>query len=614
MTDITIDPIVAAIEAGAPTEAERLCRDYLQRSPGSIDVLALLGTSQQQQGKLHAAAETFALLTRLQPGEPTHWGNYATVLYMAGDLEGAEHAAETAATLAPDDVGRLDQLGRYQLQSGKPLIARDTLLRAFRKAPELPAVRIDLARACSACRDYRAEDLIRPWREWLPLDDALQLDLANVFAPLGEVEEAREVLEDLLRRAPANESAQLQLASMYERANRLEDAESLLNRISAGRETGRELQREIVWQRAQLAARKRDHATARHLLQQAGARDDKDYVYWFVLASVCDKLGDTNAAMAALETAHAVQLEELRTIAPYVLERETDILPAAKWRIGTDDYSAWPQLKAPDVSQSPVFVVGFPRSGTTLLEQMLDSHPQLQSMDERPFFNILSNQLEDVGIEIPRDLGKLTQRDCDELRKGYVIMACSKVPRRWNSRLVDKNPLNMLWLPMIHRLFPQAKFVLAVRHPCDVILSCYMQNFRSIPLASASLSLERLARAYVTAMESWLHHVDVFKPDVFISRYEDLVADTPEQTRRIAAFLGVDEADAMLHFAERAREKGYIRTPSYTQVIEPINTKGLGRWHRYREYFQPVIPVLQPMLDHWNYSVAPIAATAMSES
>jgi hypothetical protein len=161
----------------------------------------------------------------------------------------------------------------------------------------------------------------------------------------------------------------------------------------------------------------------------------------------------------------------------------------------------------------------------------------------------------------------------------------------------------MLWLPMIHRLYPVAKFILAVRHPCDVILSCYMQNFRAAPLAVASESLERLAQAYVAAMECWLFHVDVMKPDVFVSRYEDLVADPPGQTRRIAEFLQLEDAASMLRFDARAREKGYIATPSYTQVIEPINTNGLNRWHRYRENFEPVLPILRPMLERWNYIV-----------
>jgi hypothetical protein len=134
-----------------------------------------------------------------------------------------------------------------------------------------------------------------------------------------------------------------------------------------------------------------------------------------------------------------------------------------------------------------------------------------------------------------------------------------------------------------------------------VILSCYQQNFHAAALAAASQSLERLARAYVAAMETWLHHAELMQPDVCVSRYADLVADPAAQSRRIASFLELDDADAMLGFVERAREKAFIATPSYTQVVEPIDTKRSGRWQRYRHYLEPVLPVLQPMLDHWGY-------------
>jgi hypothetical protein len=89
---------------------------------------------------------------------------------------------------------------------------------------------------------------------------------------------------------------------------------------------------------------------------------------------------------------------------------------------------------------------------------------------------------------------------------------------------------------------------------------------------------------------------------VLESKYEDLVADTPGQTRRIADFLELEDAAPMLNFQQHARDKGYIGTPSYSQVIEPVNTKGLNRWLRYREYFEPVLPILDPILRRWGYS------------
>lgn len=605
VTDGAIQSIVDAVRAGDSSGAQRLCEQYLQRDPGSSDVILLLALSLQQQGRLDQATAAYAQLTRLEPRSATHWGNYAAALKATGDVDAAERAVQTAVDLAPDDAVWLEQLGILQLQRNDARSARDTLLRAATLAPESPAVRIHAARACTACGDYRADELLQPWRIWPPLDESLQYELADALLQVGDADAALNLLEDLVRRAPVHVPVRLLLANVYERVNRPDDADALLAKIVAGG-AGDDpaVRHDIAHQQAQLALRRSDATTARDLLEQSGPLDETDYVHYFALANACDQAGDVAAAMHALKTAHARQIEALRLIAPQRFEPGAAILPRAEGRVAAADYRQWPALKAPDSWQSPVFIVGFPRSGTTLLEQMFDAHPRLQSMDERPFFNLLADQLDEAGLQVPRDIGKFTQRDCDELRKGYLALACSKVPRRWDAQLVDKNPLNMLWLPIIHRLFPEARIILAVRHPCDVILSCYMQNFRAAVLARASESLVRLAEAYVAAMESWLYHAEIFEPQVFVSRYEDLVADAPQQAGLISKFLGLDGADAMLRFDTHARAKGYIATPSYTQVIEPINSNRLNRWHRYSEFFESVLPILQPMLDSWGYAAS----------
>lgn len=586
--------------------AERLCKEDLAVQADEPDVLFLLGTCMAQQGKLGDAVQIYSRLATLNPESSLHWGNYATVLYGSGDMVAAENAFKTALRLDPDNVELLDQLGVVQLLLRKSLDARATLFKAFDLAPDSPSVRIHAAQACTACRDSRTAELVYPWRQWLPLEETLQFALAELQMQLVDANAARELLEDLLRRAPEDTRTKLLLSGVYERTNELDKAADLLDEVrqsevmsNAGVRTA------IGYHEARLMLRRGEPAAAKATLEAAGPGSEFDYRYYFALAEACDKSRDTEATMRALRSAHQLQTDEARSIAPYRFAPGAPIVPHAVPRLQKDDLASWPVLKSPNASDSPIFIVGFPRSGTTLLEQMLDAHPRLQSMDERPFFNNLSNQLDTQGWRIPEDIHKLTQRDCDELRKGYLTLACDKIKRRWDAQLVDKNPLNMLWLPLIHRLFPEAKFILALRHPCDVMLSCYMQNFQSMVLTVACETLESLAKAYVAAFECWLYHVDVIKPDLFVSRYESLVADTPGQTRRIAEFLGLDDSESMLRFDSRALEKGYIATPSYAQVIQPINTKGLNRWHRYREYFEPVLPILQPMLDHWGYETDP---------
>lgn len=614
MTSNTDELILVALNSGDALAAEQLCCRRLEQEPDASAVLVLLAVSLWRQHRQDEALVIYARLTQLNPGDSVHWRNYATALRESGDPAAAEDAFATAVRLAPDDAELLEQHGLLQMELGKPSEARNTLLRAFGKSPDSPAIRIHAALACTACRDLRADNLLRPWRDWLPLEESLQSELAEALAQQSEVEAAIELLEDLTRRLPAERRIRLRLAALYERVNRLDEAETLLeNAVTEGARAGADSREasEIVRQRARLAERKREYEVARTILERSGPCDDRGYAHWFALAHVCDKIGDTAAAMAALERAHALQIEAIKSTNPHWFGPNSEILPNQNKRVTESDYAEWPAMRVPDASQSPVFVVGFPRSGTTLLEQMLDAHPQLQSMDERPFFNMLATQLENsTGFQIPSDLGRLNQRDCDELRKGYLILACGKVPRRWNTQLVDKNPLNMLWLPMIYRLFPAAKFIFALRHPCDVLLSNYMQNFMSTTLGAACASLETLANTYVDAMRQWLYHVELFKPEVFVSRYEELVADPVQQTARIAEHLGLEDAGRMLDFDRHARGKGFIATPSYTQVIEPINRKGIARWQRYREYFEPVLPILAPMLEHWHYTVDSPAALA----
>lgn len=596
--------VVAALQASDFTAAERLCRSALRLSPDAPELLFLLGGCLREQGRAKAALEPFSRLVAVCPEDATHWSNYAAVLTLAGDVEAAVSAAETAAHLMPDDPEKLQRLGLLRLQCGRPVEARDALLRAHELAPTRVDIRLHAARACIACHDRLADRFLAGWRTWSPLREEEQRVLATLLVEVGEVGDAVALLEDVVQHAPTDWSSALLLAKAYERLNRIGHARDLLDSVaSAAPGDDAAVAHELATQRARLAIRSHDFATARVTLERAGAWGRADAEYSFALAEACDGSGDAAAAMRALATAHAQQIGELRISNPDLLEPDTVLPPHVADRVTAAAYHGWPRLRAPDAGQSPVFVVGFPRSGTTLLEQMLDAHPSLQSMDERPFLDQLASQLEDVDVEVPDGLHRLNQRDCDELRKAYVLMACGKVARNWRTRLVDKNPLNMLWLPLLHRLFPQARIILAVRHPCDVILSCYMQNFRSPILAAMGQSLERLSRAYVAVMDNWMHHAALFNADVMVVRYENLVAAPSVWAERIARFLDLGDAAAMLRFAEQAREKGYIRTPSYSKVVEPIDRRAVGRWQGYRRYFEPVLPILAPMLGHWGYAV-----------
>jgi hypothetical protein len=269
--------------------------------------------------------------------------------------------------------------------------------------------------------------------------------------------------------------------------------------------------------------------------------------------------------------------------------------------VDPEDVSRWDLRNSPQVHASPIFIVAFPRSGTTLLELTLDAHPALVSMDEQPF---LQNALDDLlacGVRYPAQLANVTDEQLDTVRANYWKRAAGKVEMRSGQRLIDKNPLNMLRLPLIKRLFPHSPIILAVRHPCDVILSCYMQHFRAPDFVLLCRDLPTLAASYRKAFDFWYQQHEILQPQSLELRYEEFVEDFEGQARRIFSFLNAPWDAAVLDPGRRALEKRFVSTPSYAQVVQPVNKKAVGRWHKYRRHFEECLPTLKPYLDKWGY-------------
>ncbi len=612
---LPIEAINQALMSGQAQEAERLTRGFLQLKPSDEDAMIILGVCLQTQGRSSEAADVYRNLTRLLPQSAMHWNNLGTVLRSAGQVREAEDAYRRAIELEPGYYTALMNLGYLLLQRGIYPPARECFLKAHALDPSSPEARIYAAQMCFALdsRDM-AEQLIEPWRTWNDLGEDLALELAILMTHFGKAEDGTRIFENLLRANPNNLRAIAHLAVMFERVNRLDEARAMLARLPPMESIDNPtLVAEINTARAAIAMREKDPARARELLesmiaQQEATRSDKSDInpwrddnLFFPLAKACDKQGDVDATMDALAKAHALQIELARQSLPELLEPGAQPLRTATRWVDAEQFASWPDLPAPSRAESPVFIVGFPRSGTTMLEQMLDAHPSLQAMDERAFLQDLVEGMSRYGYAYPFDLGKLDAQQCDELRAIYWKLTSKVAARTQGQRLVDKNPLNMLRLPLIYRLFPNAPIILALRHPCDVLLSNYMQHFRSNSFAVLCSSLERLASGYVTAMQFWIHHAELFKPHLIRSRYEDLLDDFTTNTQRIGDFLELDNAAPMLRYDQHARDKGFISTPSYTQVIEPPNKKAVDRWRRYQRYFEPVLPVLEPVMRHWGY-------------
>jgi hypothetical protein len=239
-----------------------------------------------------------------------------------------------------------------------------------------------------------------------------------------------------------------------------------------------------------------------------------------------------------------------------------------------------------------------------LLEQVLDAHPQLQSMDEQPFLLKAVTEVTDCGIRYPAAFGKLQPQSLDDIRARYWDRARNRGRLLPGRRLVDKNPLNLIVLPLIRRLFPNARIIVAIRHPCDTLLSCFLQHFRSPGLAVVCRDMPTLATAYSRAFGFWYSQWPLLRPCSYELKYERLATDFPAEVRKLSAFLELPWHDAMLAPGDHARAKGFINTPSYAQVTQPVSNRSVGRWKHYERHFSEVSAILEPWIDRWGYSLA----------
>lgn len=534
---------------------------------------------------------------------------------MAADLESARLIREAGAAFArrdhvqaralaqrvvarrPLDVNAHQLLGIIALDAGDAAAAKRHLTIADKGAPNqgpiLNALGVALRRLGEndAARDVlrRAGErgLIDGWRNLGNLEElALRYD-ASIAA-----------YEKALTIAPRDAAANAALARAYERKHDLARALGHAQTALASDPNSDT----ALLALAQIMLRQKDYAAAEaaavRVTQLAASPATNKALAWGHVGEARDKSGDASGAFAAFTAANQIlkQLHAPLLSASHLLYHPdgvafmTDLAESAA-------PETWPPLPVQD-TPAPVFLVGFPRSGTTLLDQILSSHTQILCIEEREHF---ANALATIISDRPR-LADFAQLSAEE-----IATARGEYWRRVNAEsdttgrlVIDKLPLNIVVLPLIRRIFPDAKILFALRDPRDVILSCYQQRFGMNAAMAQFLELESAASYYDKMMRLFEICREKLGFDLHQVRYEDVVADLEGAARGLCAFLDIPFEPSMLGFRETALKRD-INTPSARQVIEPLYTRSMGRWRRYEAQLAPALPMLAPWAARYGY-------------
>mgnify|MGYP001109495897 CR=1 FL=1 len=463
----------------------------------------------------------------------------------------------------------LGQLGQALMQGGALALARATLDRWWAMEPRNPIPPTMIGSVCYRQRDY---------------------------------EQAAKHYAEAAKRDPKPLRSNALLAESLERLNRLAEAEAAADAALAVDRHDPAANYVL----AQVEHRsKRSEAAADRLFEVLAKTDRKpkprtEVSIRMTLGIVLDALGRYDEAMEQFEQGNTVWLGLPQTQAidrSAVFER----IEAFRAWIDEADVSGWPGNRPEGSPPPPVFFVAFPRSGTTLTEQMLGAHPKLASVDEQPLLASVAKHAASMGRSVPQGLDKLDEPQRAELERVYWAVAKQitgfDAGSSDGAQLIDKLPLNIIQLPLVRRIFPDARVIVALRDPRDCVLSAFMQEFAPNEAMVQTAKLETCARMYAEVMGLWLAYRDRLGLAHIETRYEDLVADPEASMRRLIEFLGLPWDVAVL-------EGGGTRvanTPSFRAVGGAVHTKAAGRWRRYKAEARAIEPTVAPLIEAFGY-------------
>ena len=263
----------------------------------------------------------------------------------------------------------------------------------------------------------------------------------------------------------------------------------------------------------------------------------------------------------------------------------------------------WKQYSVTDKLEDPIFLIGFPRSGTTLLDTIFRTNENVEVIEEKPIIKNFLIKLERKTKNKLNNIKNLSNDEIREMRHFYFTERDQYIKNKNAKIIIDKLPLNVVNVGEILRFFPNAKFVFALRHPYDSVLSCFMQQFELNPAMKNFLSIKRSAYLYDLVMKLWKIYQKIFSINFHYIKYEDVVTDFEKSTKEIFKFLNLDWSNKAKDFYKTAKDRIDISTPSYNQVTSPLYLKSINRWKNYEENFKDVKKNLEKWIHEFEYKI-----------
>ena len=549
------------------SEAINSYKKAISIEPNYIDAHYNLAFALREEGKIEDAVSTFKKVISISPKHANAYNNLAVTLQKQGKLGEAVSAFKKAISIRPDYVEAY-----YNMAS------------ALEEQGQLEQAVISYRKSISLKPDYA---------------DAY-FNMASTFEKQGNLEEALNAYNKTLELNPDYSDAWSNGARALESWNELEQLELWLQNAANACKV---LPPTIQFHQAKLLSRNKQFKKAAKVIDEIDITeiaDDLKREFLSLEAQCFDALKEFDKAYISFSKMNALAKEssEYMRCEPdnYIQEARTQLS-----KLNSRPVPNFSNYQTALPGSDPVFLVGFPRSGTTLLDTILRSHSVIEVVEEQPTTNVAQKFIyENFNDDIVNQL--LPLRIASGARKAYRD-ELKKHLKGVNpaSVIIDKLPLNLIKTPLIKNLYPEAKFILALRHPMDTIFSCWMQNFKLNPAMAVMVDLGKTVDLYCLGMETFKKSWTDYNLNVHLIKYEDLLENLTQETTALLEFLELEWEPQMKNYQKTAVKRGKINTPSYSQVVQPIYKTAKYRWLKYEEYLNPYLEQVRPWIREFGY-------------
>jgi len=580
-------------------EAEKTAQKISEEFPDNHNGWKALGLVFKKTGRIKESITALEKAVNLCSYDGEIFNNLAASLIDLKRFDEAEIYLRKALKLKPNYTTASINLGKVLTKLKKFAEAENILKKMKNLEPE----NVEVLNSLGVClidlgKMEEAEQLLKCAIKLKPDFTSAYNNLTRALRELNKDDECEKYLKKIIRLNPNEYRPFVNLCALLENQNRLDEAQSIIKNFSL--KSNKLIEDIMLWE-ALISFRKDDLDNTEKLINNIDINkisENQQFYFLKLKGELHEKKKQFNDAF---ECFHDLSVYKKKIYKDYEENKNYWFNSIRQNNLEIQNFEKKTNFK-PKIKAKwyqPCFLVGFPRSGTTLLDTILRSHSDIDVLEEKEMIpklkknynNLLKiSEIENIEESFAENLKKLY---FSELEKYFILNE--------NKIFIDKLPFNLIHIPLINQVFPRSKIILSIRHPFDCILSCWIQNFKINSAMANLIDLDRTVDTYCESMNLFKLSKKRYSLNVHMVRYEDLIYNFETEVHKILNFLNLKWEDNLYNYQKTAFDRKNINTPSYKQVIKKIYKTSAYRWKNYQKYLEPFRQKLQPWINEYGY-------------